>query len=62
MKDLRADSLTELDLNSKGIRAHGAIVLADLIKVSSALTTLDLSWNNIGDEGVKALADVLTKW
>eukprot|EP00937_MAST-01D_sp_MAST-1D-sp2_P006035 g6035.t1 len=48
IKDLHAGSLTELDLSEKGINDHGAIVLADLIKVSSRLNTLDLSNNNIG--------------
>ena len=60
MKDLRADSLTELDLKGKGIQAHGAIVLADLIKVSSALVSLNLEANSIGNEGAASLAAVLS--
>ena len=59
MKELRAESLTELDMNSKYIGVHGAIVLAELLKVSSPLKTLDLSRNKIGKEGAAALAAVL---
>eukprot|EP00937_MAST-01D_sp_MAST-1D-sp2_P007145 g7145.t1 len=43
IKDLRVDSLTELDLSGKHIQAHGAIVLAGLIKVSSALKRLTIN-------------------
>ena len=62
MKELRAESLTELDMNGKYIGVHGAIVLAELLKVSSPLTDLNLRYNEIGVEGAKALAAVLPKW
>ena len=60
-------TLTELGLASSPVSANkigpaGAQALADMLKVNSALTTLDLYRNNIGDEGVKALAGVLPKW
>ena len=56
IKELRADSLTELDLLSKRIGQAGAIVLAGLVPVSASLTSLNLRGNEIGDEGAKALA------
>ena len=59
MKELRAGSLTELDMKRKYIGVHGAMVLADLLKVSSPLTDLNLEYNNIGKEGAAALAAVL---
>ena len=59
MKELRAESLTELDMKKKQIGAHGAIVLAELLKVSSPLTNLNLQSNKIGNKGTKALAVVL---
>ena len=58
MKELRAESLTELDMKEKYIGAHGAIVLAELLKVSSPLTSVNLLRNDIGD-GAAALAAVL---
>ena len=59
MKELRAESLTELDMQGKSIGVHGAIVLADLLKVSSPLKQLNISYNSIGKEGAAALAAVL---
>ena len=59
MKELRAESLTELDMKRKYIGAHGAIVLTELLKVSSPLKELNLWNNNIGKEGAAALAAVL---
>ena len=60
-------TLTELGLQSYDestnlIGPAGAQALADMLKVNSPLTTLNLFRNNIGDEGAKALADVLPKW
>ena len=41
LKELRADSLTELDLMGKGVGVPGALVLAELLRtVSSSLTNL----------------------
>ena len=36
LKELRADSLTELDLQHKGVGAPGALVLAELLRTVSA--------------------------
>jgi len=40
LKQLRADSLTELDLTRKDLGPTEAIVIAELVKVSRVLTTL----------------------
>merc|ERR1712137_814803 len=59
LKQMRADSLTQLDLTWKDLGPTEAIVIAELIKVSAVLTTLDLYNNGIGPSGVKALASAL---
>ena len=59
MKQMREDSLTELNLEYKGIGAHGAIVLSDLLKFSRSLTSLNLQHNEIGAGGAQAIAAVL---
>ena len=59
MKQMSEDSLTELNLEYKGIGAHGAIVLSDLLKFSRALTSLDLDGNSFGADGARAIADSL---
>ena len=60
IKELRADTLTELDLKYKGLGPTEGIVLAELIKVTASLKSLDLSYNkNIGDEGWIAIAKSL---
>ena len=60
-------TLTELGLESYSestnkIGPAGAQALADMLQVNSALTSLYLQNNNIGDEGGKAIAEVLPKW
>ena len=48
LKELRANSLTTLDLNSKGLGVPEATVLADLLRSGSAsLTTLNLANNQL---------------
>ena len=59
MKQMREDSLTELNLCGNGIGAHGAAVLASLLKFSRALASLDLRHNLIEDDGARAIADSL---
>eukprot|EP00937_MAST-01D_sp_MAST-1D-sp2_P005239 g5239.t1 len=59
-------TLTELGLQSEWnssnkIGPAGAQALADMLKVNSPLTSLNLYNNNIGDEGGKAIAEVLSK-
>ena len=59
MKKMRDDSLTELDLRSKRIGAHGAMVIAPLLEFSRALKSLELWNNSIGDEGARHIAAAL---
>ena len=60
LKQLRADELTELDLSYKGVGMPGALVLAGLLPVSEALTSVDLSYNSsMGDEGEAALREAV---
>jgi hypothetical protein len=60
IKKLRADSLSELDLSgclcpSKGVGVPGALVLANLLPVTGALTSIDLRGNKLGDKGWGAI-------
>ena len=59
IKKLREDKLTELDLSHEILGPAEAIVLAELVKFSSALTNLNLSGNDIGPTGAAALAEAL---
>ena len=43
-------------MQSKSIGVHGAIVLADLLKVSSPLTSVNLLRNDIGDGAAAVIA------
>ena len=56
IKEMRANSLTELDLNGKDFGVEGVMVVAGLIPVMGGLTALDLSFNNLGDEQTKDLS------
>jgi Ran GTPase-activating protein (RanGAP) involved in mRNA processing and transport len=52
LKELRADSLTTLELSGKGLRIPEAIVLADLLgSVSPSVTECNLRDNKLGVEG-----------
>jgi Ran GTPase-activating protein (RanGAP) involved in mRNA processing and transport len=48
IKEMRANSITELDLNGKDVGVEGGMVVAGLIPVMGALTALNLSSNQIG--------------
>lgn len=57
LTELRADSLTTLDLFDKGLGVPEAMVLADFLRSArGSLTSLSLGDNNLGDEGVEALS------
>ena len=43
---LRENSVTELDLNKKGVGVPGAIVLSSLIPTATALTSLKCACNS----------------
>ena len=59
IKKLRADSLSELDLSGKGVGVPGALVLANLLPVTGALTKLSLAQNKLEVEGTKAICEAL---
>jgi Ran GTPase-activating protein (RanGAP) involved in mRNA processing and transport len=50
---------TEASFRAKGLQPSDGILIASDIRVSAALTTLNLYYNNIGPEGGKALAEAL---
>ena len=47
VKELKADSITELDLAGKSLGAEGALVLATYLKDSGALASLEITGNQI---------------
>ena len=74
IKEMRADSFTELDLNRKDVGVAGGMVVAGLIPVMGRLTSINLSRNQLcgtwtdwkGDQlgtytakGIAAIADAL---
>jgi hypothetical protein len=59
IKEMRADSFTELDLRGKGVGVEGGMVVAGLIPVMGALTKLSLASNNLMEEGTKAICEAL---
>jgi len=64
IKEMRANSLTELDLKGKGVGVEGVMVVAGLIPVMGALTSIDLSSNQLTNYskdmmGIKELAAAL---
>lgn len=48
-----------LDLTSNSLTAPSALMLADVLRHNLTLTDVDLSYNNIGDEGAAALGAAL---
>ena len=56
---LNTSILQKLYCNSDGITDQGAQHIAQLLKKNRLLTRLDLSFNEIGDQGVRQLASVL---
>jgi hypothetical protein len=60
VQQLRGDSVTELlNLSNRGLNCPAAMLVAYLIPAMSVLTELRLSFNHIGDEGAKAIAEAL---
>ena len=55
IKEMRADSLTTLDLSKKKIGVEGGMVVAGLVPVMASLTKIDVSYNSLGDHGKAAL-------
>jgi hypothetical protein len=59
IKEMRADTFTELDLKGKGVGVEGVMVVAGLIPVMGALTKLLLAKNKLEEEGTKAICEAL---
>jgi NLR family CARD domain-containing protein 3 len=59
IKEMRANSLTELDLNGKDVGVEGGMVIAGLIPVMGGLTKLSLAQNMLREEGTKAICEAL---
>ena len=59
IKEMRANSLTELDLKEKYVGVEGGMVVAGLIPVMGALTALDLSFNDLKDESASAVCEAI---
>ena len=57
IKELREDKLTELNLSDKTLGPPEGILLSMLVKVSAVLNKLDVRYNNLGDEGKRALQE-----
>ena len=53
------EPVESLDLSGKNLRVASAIVIASLISVNGGLTDLDLSSNNLKDEGVSAVCEAI---
>jgi hypothetical protein len=56
IKEMRANLLTELDLSGKDVGVEGGMVVAGLIPVMGALTSVKLRGNKIGDRGWGAIS------
>ena len=53
-------SASQIALYEKGLTAHDAVVVAEILKSNTSVTEVKLSLNKeIGDEGAKALAEAL---
>jgi len=59
IKEMRADSLTTLNMTHKHIGVEGALVVAGLVPLMGSVTKLDLRNNKLQAEGAKALAPAI---
>ena len=46
-----------LDLYANNIRVEGAAAIAQALRGNGVLKSIDLSWNNLGDQGKNAIQD-----
>jgi Ran GTPase-activating protein (RanGAP) involved in mRNA processing and transport len=53
------DPVETLNLSGKNLGVASAVVIASLISVNGALTALDLSYNDLKDEGVSAVCEAI---
>ena len=59
VKEMKANSITELDLSAKSLGPEGALVLSTYLEDNGAMSILDVSKNNFDPEGAKALAPTM---
>merc|ERR1719473_342842 len=59
VKEMRADSFTELELGGEYIGIEGGLVVSGLLPAMASLTEVNLRGNSIGDEGWCAIFDAL---
>jgi len=59
VQQMREDSVTELDLFTRGLHVPAAMLVAYLMPATQVLTKLELYNNRIGDDGAKAIAEAL---
>ncbi|KOO20924.1 nod3 protein [Chrysochromulina tobinii] len=74
IKEMRADSFTELNINGKGIGDEGIMTglhpsgtyivkgiaaIADALRINGSLTKLSLASNMLGEDGTKSLCEAL---
>ena len=52
--------LTELWLYENDIGDEGAMALASALRVNGVLKSINLEYNNLGDEGEKAIRDAVS--
>ena len=58
VKEIKANSITELDLSGKSLGAEGAPVLATYME-DNPMSILNVSKNDLGPEGAKTLAPAM---
>ena len=59
VKQLRENTITSLDLSSKGLGVDGALILAALIKDNTSVQQLHAQNNGLGPEGAKSFGNML---
>ena len=59
IKQMRADTLTELNLHGMGMGVVGAMVVAGLVPVMASLTELNIDGNDLGENGALAIASAI---
>ena len=59
VKELKANSITELDLSGKSLGTEGALVLATYMEDNGTLVNLNISNNSVGPEGAQALVPAM---
>ena len=60
LRDNKENKIESWDLSRQGINTEIAKVLAEYVSGSGVLKNIDLSYNNLGDEGKKAIHDAVS--